>query len=312
MKKFSTYTLALSGVALLGFIGIQRRRNLLALIPLFSVIVLTSSHASATSLLSSVPAATITGSIDGTSISAAGSYGGVASFLEQSGVPLSGIPIDTASVSAAPLPTISLATSSILFTPYIYPGLSGLSGTQGSNTELSYSVEFLGPQAKVPIQVNALLQTSQSASPLTAVYAYSNYAAFGVMNGATVVFADDASGNQTVTDNQVWTAQTGVVCTVVIEASSQISYACNVCTSSNGAFGSLHETAMVDPTFQIASSISDPQNYSIVISDGVGNGAANATPEPTSIALFASGIGVVLWRRAGSRKVQVNASAPAA
>jgi hypothetical protein len=62
---------------------------------------------------------------------------------------------------------------------------------------------------------------------------------------------------------------------------------------------------MVDPTFQIASSVSDPQGYSILISDGVGNESISAAPEPASVALFVSGMGVVVLRRTRKRKVQL-------
>ena len=197
----------------------------------------------------------------------------------------------TAAPSVSPNPAASVSVN---------PG----NQPEGADASVEYYVEFSGPTATVPIQVNASASASGAASTAelliedlqdTTVYlnlvASTNGQVYSGLIGSSPTFNGPCSGNAlgsvtcgstyvpgaTVSNNLIWTAQTNVVYDVYLDANS-----------SNGS-------ASVDPTFSIASSVPGPQNYSILLSDGIGNSpASTAAPEPASTALLVSGIGGLL------------------
>jgi hypothetical protein len=86
-----------------------------------------------------------------------------------------------------------------------------------------------------------------------------------------------------VSNNLTWIANTNVVYYVNLDASVR-SYP-----------NSGNASASIDPTFSIASSVADPQDYSILLSNGIGNlPVSTASPEPSTAILLFSGIGAVV------------------
>ena len=88
-----------------------------------------------------------------------------------------------------------------------------------------------------------------------------------------------------VTDSHIWMAQTGVIYTVALGAYNALSV--------SGALGggSMTVSALVDPTFHISFTATNPSLYSVVLSDGIGNSTVAAIPEPGTCALMLVGLG---------------------
>jgi hypothetical protein len=198
------------------------------------------------------------------------------------------------SVSALPTPSVS-GSLSVQPSPYSY-SQSAVSATQQVN--LFYYIEFTGPAGTVPIQVNASLggtATGGRANSEAMFYlvdqnqnGFSDEVVVSPSGGYTVlrnVQTNLQAGTSTasVADNLVWTAQTNTVYGIGLSESTNTPGLATVAESAS---------AFADPTFQIASSVADPQDYSVLISDGIGNSAA---PEPASYALFLSGVGALGW-----------------
>ncbi len=172
---------------------------------------------------------------------------------------------------------------------------------------VGYYIEFTGPNATVPVQINATASTPAKAglaqigiSQAGVGYVFNMYATTdssgegSTMDWTGTGCSDNACGPITesqgtplsVTNNQIWIAGTNVPYFVELQASS----------------AEFAGTSSIDPTFSIASSVADPQDYSIVLSDGIGNSAAStAAPEPASWLYGGIGgiflVGVSLGRR---------------
>jgi len=210
----------------------------------------------------------------------------------------------TMTISSQPFPSVSLVS-----TATTGPNDSG--GAQGNpygNTaapyQIAYSIEFLGPQGTVPVQINATLAASVSNSNAFA-FADSYFNVFlgtpshpEIEDYVVIQYGDAPPPNQEIagvsqlltadpntgaysgggTDSQVWLAQTNTIYTVALSAYT-------------ATLGNTQVAASVDPTFQIASSVTDPADYSIAISDGIGDSAETTSiaPEPTTATLALCG-----------------------
>jgi hypothetical protein len=183
--------------------------------------------------------------------------------------------------------------------------VSAGSQAEGAAADINYYIEFSGPTATVPIQVNATASASgiggnaqlwitdpqYNTSYLNLIASTDGGAYYG-LNGLGPC-SGDTLGQQScgasyvpgtaVSNNLTWTAKTNFVYYVNLDASVRS-------LPNNG-----NASASIDPTFSIASSVPDPQDYSILISDGIGNPAAStASPEPSTAILLFSGIGTVV------------------
>ncbi len=163
-----------------------------------------------------------------------------------------------------------------------------------------YYIEILGPTLTVPITVNAtvsalgayssaVLQIGSNQGIALSLAANTNgtngqpYSADTLGQLGPTVEVSYVPGTP-VTNNLTWTANSNTVYQVSLSAGADTA----------GQPGT-SASAYVDPTFSIASSVSDPQDYSILLSDGIGDSPASntAAPEPTTVALVFSGIGAV-------------------
>jgi hypothetical protein len=225
-----------------------------------------------------------------------------------------GVASTSLNISATPAPTVSY--TSTVSAPGVNPA-AAVTAVQGdisfgpNNSLLVYSLEFLGPAGAVPIQVNALVQESASPLALGSIDyalqssltvsrgpspAFEDFVDFSGRSGYEVNYAglntalsyDPTSGiSGSVTDSHVWMAQTGVIYTVALNLVGGIG------VSGVMGGGSMTETALIDPTFQISSQAINPSLYSVILSDGIGNSTVAAVPEPEISALMLVGLGCV-------------------
>jgi len=235
----------------------------------------------------------------------------------------------TLTVSPGPDPYLSLSASATSMpTNTTFNGNYADAGANPGAATFTYSLEVLGPSGSVPIQTNAALSAGLSAIPPACTFSLSgpcspgsgpnvsgatpsslasltvagdqevpiyDYVTVGPYGGTTQnVYGGPTSpvGNSSswmtglsasLTDTRVWMAQTNTVYTVTLEVST-VDYL-------DGFYGAgtISGAAMVDPTFQLATGVSNPSEYSIVLSDGVGN--TSPVPLPATAWLLLSGIG---------------------
>ena len=229
----------------------------------------------------------------------------------------------TLTILDTPSPFVSLTSSSS--TPFTFnaDAETGFSGTiEGGyiGSMFSYNVEFLGPAGSVPVQVNADVGASLSATAPGARGIEYSGASFYVFNPssqeifgdlvaisgasgftsnyggtASTLSYDSTSGiSGQVDDSHVWLAQTGVVYTV------DLGLAGGTSVSGNYLGGNMFQSSYVDPTFEIAGGAPNANLYSVLTSPGIGNGVVAAVPEPSTYAAMLSGLGfisVLMWRR---------------
>jgi len=187
-----------------------------------------------------------------------------------------------------------------------------------SNGSMRYYIEFTGPTATVPVLVNAFLSTSiVGAIPASSVDAQFRIA--DLSSQGAYVLDDELQVGQTeysefrgvtspvlppvnslsLNDSGIWIANTNTLYAVLLTGNAQ-TYTGNDPSMLYGGNGS----AFVDPTFQIASTVADPQDYSIALSPGIGNTpAAVMAPEPASSALALTGAGAICWMLHRRRKM---------
>jgi len=244
----------------------------------------------------------------------------------------------TLTVSPGPDPYLSLSASATSIpTDTTWNGNFAGAGANGGTATFTYSLEVLGPSGTVSLQTNAVVSAGLSAIPADCVFSLTgpcsptsgpnrtttndaSFASLTVLGGGFEPVLDyvtvsptgghtqNAYGGSTspvgnssswstgisaaLTDTREWMAQTNTVYTVTLEVSTN--------PNLDGFYGAgtISGTATVDPTFQLASDVSNPSAYSIVLSDGVGN--TSPVPLPATYWLLLSGLGglgVMGWRR---------------
>ncbi len=241
-------------------------------------------------------------------------------------------------VAIAPDPTLSLtasATSMPTNTTF-----NGSIAEAGANVTLSYSLEVLGPSGTVGIMTNATVSAALSAIPASCWFSLSgpctpqgngpnqtttnvsssasltvtgggqetvrDYVTVGPQGGYTQnTYGGQRIGNSSswstglgasLADNRVWMAQTNTLYTVTLGVTTT-----PYLDGFYGA-GTITGSAIVDPTFQLASTDANPGAYSIVFSNGVGN--ASPVPLPPSAWMLLSGmagVSTVVCRRRRTR-----------
>jgi hypothetical protein len=218
------------------------------------------------------------------------------------------------SVSPGPLPTVSGSES---ITAGSQQNLNNYLQSASSSSSMQYDIEFSGPSGSVPILVNALMSATVAGN----TNAYARFSVENLQTATDPIFdllimgvgnSGGASSSElrgvittlaatlpsaSLVDSGVWLAQTNTVYLVDISTDDVSFTNDGVDKNGNTIFVSASGSASVDPTFQIASSVTDPQDYSISISPGVGNTAvaSTATPEPASSALVMVGVGIFGW-----------------
>jgi hypothetical protein len=198
--------------------------------------------------------------------------------------------------SSASLPntSASITTSPFVNIQTTSTALGSLLGGQSATAFLTYYFSAIGgtPGASVNIDVQTNLMTSASAEPQagsTAFYAFSEIDV-GPTLEETVCTDPTQCTNSQFNGTLHLTVDSGDVVQVHFEVISE----------SNVQFTGT-ASASADPLISIDPTTLDPQLYSIVLSDGVGNGLAlTTTPLPAALPLFATGFGAMGlfgWRR---------------
>ncbi len=228
-------------------------------------------------------------------------------------------------VTNIPEPSLSLSAS---VSAYDGTATANLFNSPTSATPIvSYSIEFNGPTQTVPIEIDSTLQANMSGISQTEgstgyftnqfvqadfsvlgssglqgafsqgitldpgtgnVYAITTnapaagggsttYAPGNILGTATTGFSGSLTGPN------LWIAQTGIVYTVDLSLQNFTSIDSVIAPGAT-----LQTSALIDPVFKISSSVANLSQYSILISDGIGNTAP--APEPSSSILMVLGL----------------------
>lgn len=177
------------------------------------------------------------------------------------------------------------ASGSITISPFVNiqttsTGLGGNLGGQSAESLLTYYFAAIGgtPGSAVTVDV----QTNLMTSALGAAYAFSE-----IDVGPTL--------EETVcTDtSQCTNSQFNGTLQLTVNSGTAVQVHFEVISETNVAFTGT-ASASADPMISIDPSTLNPQLYSIILSDGVGNGLPlTTTPLPAALPLFAGGLGMV-------------------
>jgi len=222
-----------------------------------------------------------------------------------------------AGVSTEPFPSVSMTESVTEPTPQ---QLGNYVQSAVSADSIRYDIEFSGPTATVPIEVNAFLSASITGNS-GAGYSQALFRIADVSSNQGAYVLDDElyvgqieysilrgvntpvltpQNSLSLTDSGIWMANTNTVYSILLNGDAE-TYTGTDPSQLNGGTGS----AFIDPTFQIASTVADPQDYSISLSPGIGNTPASVmAPEPSSAVLALAGAGAICWMFRRRRKMK--------
>jgi hypothetical protein len=156
--------------------------------------------------------------------------------------------------------------------------------TQDAFVNLSYQFAVVGgtPGVQVPIFVQTNLFTSADPNATA-------FVEFNVNGIETTVCTNECAGPATFDGTLSFTVTSGTAIPVSFFIGAE-----NTFSFGGSAFASADPFFFVDPTF------ADAKDYSIVLSDGIGNGIASGVPEPSTWAMMIlgfAGISVMTYRR---------------
>ena len=212
----------------------------------------------------------------------------------------------TGSVDISLLPNPSIQATATVGVPAAYPASGGAS----INAETDYSFEIVDlsdPEghSAVPIVVTAAGGFTYAVDTpgyelALASDVHSGFSVAGVLNDyvdwTTDIDGTLSPGSQSWSDNNTYTMLTNVVYDV-----SLVAYL-NIGMYGDEGGGSQTMSVYVDPTFAIGLGV-DPNDYTLVFSDGVGNSSAGAVPEASTWAMMLLGFTGLAFagQRAGAR-----------
>lgn len=206
----------------------------------------------------------------------------------------SNVSAPNASGSVATLPSVDIQTTST--------ALGSFLGGQSATAFLTYYFSVTGGSVGTPVTVDVLtnLMTSASAEPIpgsTAFYAFSEIDVGPTLEETVCTDTTQCSNSQFNGTLQL-----------TVNSGDQVQVHFEVISESNVAFSGT-ASASADPMISIAPTNLDPQLYSIILSDGVGNGLApTTTPLPAAFPLFAGGLGFVGYLTRRKRRAQILAA----
>ncbi len=215
-----------------------------------------------------------------------------------------GVIISNAASNAASLNFSATPSPAI----YVSGTANTIGGTPGSASfyldgELTYNLEVVGASGTVPVHVNASGSATISSEGTSIYDSVSLSAGFTVLSVGTrnndTVGQIGLAGwwdrfdlnarptnntspiSRSFSENSVYDLQANTLYEVAMFAT--------ISATSGGSLGGSTEsaTAFVDPTFTVAAS--NPSQYTLVLSSGVGNSSAQI-PEPPTLALFSGAL----------------------
>jgi hypothetical protein len=215
--------------------------------------------------------------------------------------------VGSANVSLLPNPSLH-ATANLLI-----PSAFGAGGNASVDAEIHYSFEIVDNSdptghSMVPILVNAAGGYTYSVNtPGYEEFIENDVESLFYVNGwltdsvswYTNVDGILAPGSKSWSDNNTYELLTNVVYDVGLVAYFDVGM-----YGGEGGGGQA-VSVYVDPTFAIGSGV-DPSRYALVFSDGVGNSAVAATPEPATWAMVLAGfagLGLAGYRGQKSRAI---------
>lgn len=194
------------------------------------------------------------------------------------------------SVTAAGTPAPAL-TADASIGPNLSPGIFGR-----GDMSLIYSLEILGPAGVVPVLIGAA-GAAQGFAASGASFAVESF--WQLRDAGTVLIGDDIRSGQI--DGGSFSQSFGH--TVGISLATNHVYAIAMLADAaaaatlEGSRASAH--AFVDPFFSFALGV-DPALFSFHLSDGIGNAAAAAVPEPSTLLLLTPALLLLGLLRAAS------------
>lgn len=207
-------------------------------------------------------------------------------------------------ISTQPLPSASATAT--FNTPQNNNAIGG--GAHGLGS-LTYSFEIIGPSGTVPVLVNATGHVSSSPTAAGVLIGSGAFALFSVeepavggliLQQASIDLRAKLFGISTASSNVGGTDATGFsggftvadLITMKTNTTYSVRLSVNAVSGSGaGLGGGFQQTsALVDPMFQIGPGVPDPQIYSLVFSNGIGNSQV-PVPIPAAIWLFISALG---------------------
>ena len=214
-------------------------------------------------------------------------------------------------IAITPSPKISASTSVTFSTP---PSAYNTSdGNYGSNAyysgSLVYYFEIGGPTSSVAVNAKAVAAYSTSALPAggngigainfivnqidplgyqspTSIIRDSTTFAVGSYSAAT------AAKSGGFVENGTYSLLTNTLYQVGLQVVFNSAIVNTGVSDPSSTGGSATFLASLDPTFKVAPGVADPNGYSFVFSDGIGN-TVSSTPLPAALPLFATGLGAL-------------------
>lgn len=162
----------------------------------------------------------------------------------------------------------------------------------GGFAVLTYSFAVLGgtPDTVVPVNIDFALQAITFSAGPSSVYAFAEIFADTPLSAGSAVICSSLCGN-------VATDLTGTLHVNVYAGSSDGTITLEI-EALAGGYADIpanSASAYADPRIYVDPAFANAGAYSIVLSDGVGNGPAPAVPEPQTCALMLAGLGVFAW-----------------
>ena len=197
------------------------------------------------------------------------------------------------------------ASASAVLSPFVgmRAAATGFGVSNGSVAQGKYSFEVVGgnPGDQVPVEILFDLRAVATVDGLDATFGgiASAQADLTILHQGQSIFFQcassvrfpDACGGSSFGGSTGFTAISG-------DTANQLQLRAVAGTGPNPFPNSLDASAFADPLIFVDPSFASASQYSIVLTDGVGNGIESAVPEPAEGWLAAAGLLAVLGRRA--------------
>jgi hypothetical protein len=199
--------------------------------------------------------------------------------------------------AASPMPAPNISSSINAGIAADLPPAFAYCNCAGGSTseEITYSMEILGPQGNVNVDVNALGSVTATVSATQGNYNLFGQAFFGIIGVLTDNATLSNSGVGGFTDTNHYVFATNRIYTVRLLTQA------NATVTSGSADETISVLASVDPMFTIDPLTIDPNLYSFDFSAGIGNSSVTPLP-PTWLMLLGGLVGLGCFASFGAKK----------